>query len=128
MDVFDELFIGMKEDDRNTVVSFEDFSSETDNAITSEQFQLPMLQLEPRYSYPHNSEAIRIWNQCNLYEVELKSRILRRLYKWAIKQNLLRMDEDKQELLITWISPSATVYSSTWNTFQKWFLCACRPV
>lgn len=135
MDVFDELWIRMAEDDNNFVMSFQNFSSEPiveknnlhNNPITSEDFQPPMLKLEPRYAYPYNSEAVRIWNECKMHEVELESKILRRLYRWAAHKKVLHTNVN-EEVYITWTSPSNILYSSTWKTFQKWFLCACKAI
>jgi hypothetical protein len=93
--------------------------------ITSEDFDLPMLNMETRYSFPKNSEALRIWNECKLYETEFESRIIRRLHKWAVKRNVLWFHSEKNENYITWKSPSNVQYNTSWTTFVRWFLCAC---
>jgi hypothetical protein len=93
--------------------------------ITSEDFDLPMLNMETCYSFPKNSEVLRIWNECNLHETEFESRIIRRLYKWAVKRNVLWFHSQKNENYITWKSPSNVLYNTSWTTFIRWFLCAC---
>jgi hypothetical protein len=129
MDVFEELrFLSDGYVSKPLTTPTSDLHSEDDGAIMSDPFFAPLLQLEPRYSFPKNSEALRIWNACKLYEVEMESRILRRLYRWANHYKLLQYDAEKHELYISWKSPSGTIINSTWKTFQKWFLCACGPV
>lgn len=93
--------------------------------ITSEDFDLPMLHLETRYSFPKNSEALRIWNECKLYEIEFESTIISHLHKWAIKRNLIIFNSDRNESYIKWISPSNIQYNTSWMTFIRWVLCAC---
>jgi hypothetical protein len=93
--------------------------------ITSEDFDLPMLNMEQRYTFPKNSEALRIWNECKLYETEFESKIIRRLEKWATKRNLICIEPEKKEHRISWTSPSNVQYNTSWQTFVRWFLCAC---
>lgn len=127
MNVFEELG-SLNDVPGSTSSAFaSDLHSEEDGAIMIDPFIVPTLQLESRYSFPKNSEALRIWNACKLFEVEVESKILQNLYVWANHYKLLQYDAERHELNISWKSPSGTIINSTWMTFQKWFLCACRP-
>jgi hypothetical protein len=125
MDVFDELYAKASEEQLHALHS--EIFTVNDNAITSEQFSMPLLNLENRYSFPKNSEALRIWNECQFYETEFESKILRHLYKWANRQKLLQYDDKQHNVYISWKSPSGVLYNTSWTTFTKWFLCACGP-
>lgn len=125
MDVFDELSVKAYEKQlRSLSADMFSGSIDTDGAITSDSYNI-VFDSEQKYNCPKNSEALRIWKECGMYDTEKESKILRRLSKWAEAQKVLQYDKQTQTVRIQWKSPSGIVYNTTWPVFTKWFLCAC---
>ncbi len=77
---------------------------------------------QERYKTPTNLYALQIWRECGLRYTESENTIHIALEIWAQSRQLLVPKDGV--LWIRW-KHNTTRFESKWDTFKKWFLCAC---
>ncbi len=70
-------------------------------------------------------EAMHIWRECKLGDVEPEPMIRLTLEIWAEGRNLVYIRHGVK--YVGWISPMGTRYDMKQTTLTRWMICACNP-